>query len=54
LCRLQDRGLPACKDLLPPAGVAADADRAAAMVEDDLRTRKGAGKIDELSELRME
>ena len=48
-----DRGLPDRKDLLAPAGVAADADRAAAMVEHDLRVRKGAGKIGEFADLRM-
>src|SRR6185312_89275 len=48
-----DRGFPHRKDFLAPAGIAADADRATAMIEHDFGVRKGAGEVGEFADLRM-
>ena len=48
-----DRGFPPREDFLAPAGIAADADRPAAMIEHDFRVRKGAGEVGEFADLRM-
>jgi hypothetical protein len=45
--------LPARKDLLPMAGVGADAEHTADVVEDDRRVGKGAGEVDRVGQLRM-
>src|SRR5690242_1940738 len=51
---LLDRGLPGLEDFVAAAGIAADADDAAAMIEADPRARKGAGEIGEFAELMIE
>src|SRR5689334_22004912 len=48
---LLDRGLPGLEDLVAPAGIAADADDAAAMIEADTGVGEGAGEIGEFAEL---
>ena len=50
---LLNRGFPDRKNLFAPVGIAADADRAAAMVEYDFGVRKGTGEIGQLADLRM-
>src|SRR5262249_61727133 len=51
---LLDRRLPGLEDLAAAAGVAADADDAAAVIEADARVREGAREIGELAELVIE
>ncbi len=50
---LLDRGFPDRENLLALAGIAADAYRAAAMIEHDLGIRKGAGEIGQFADLGM-
>src|SRR5262249_6195095 len=49
---LRDALLPLAEDLVALAGIGADADRPADMVEHDRRLREGAREIDELAQLR--
>src|SRR3954465_9697007 len=51
LCECFDRLLPAGEDVLVPVRI--DADRPTAMIEHDLRVRKGAREISQLVDLRM-
>ena len=51
--QLADPRAPLGEDLVALAGVAAEADRAADMVEHDRRLGKGARQIDQLAELRV-
>src|SRR6516162_914001 len=44
---------PAGEDLRPPAGIGADPEHAANMVEDDRGVGKGAGEVDRVRQLRM-
>src|SRR5882757_1593738 len=52
-CELLDRRLPDWKSLLAFSREAADADRAAAMVEHDSGVGKGARKVGQFADLRM-
>src|SRR5690606_19270485 len=45
--------LPLDEDVVPAAGIAPEAERRAAMADDDRRLRKGARKIDEIRQLGM-
>src|SRR6202007_2671768 len=47
------RAPPPRKNSLPPPGIAAEADRAAAMVEHDFGVRKGPREIGQFADLRM-
>src|SRR6516225_4386043 len=51
--QFSDIFLPAGENLRPPAGVRADPEHAADMVEDDRRAGEGAGEIDRVRQLRM-
>src|SRR4029079_10023340 len=48
-----DRGFPHRKDFLAPPGIAADADRAAAMIEHDFGVGKAAREVVAFADLRM-
>jgi len=50
---LADTGAPVGEDGVALALVAAETDRAANMVQHDLRRRKGARQVDQVGELRM-
>src|SRR5260370_591503 len=50
---LADPTAPFSEHLVALAGIAAEADRAADMVEHDLRLGKGARQLDQLAELRV-
>src|SRR5215469_11101469 len=52
-CELADPGTPAGEDLIALAGIGAEADRPADMVEHDLRVGKGPRQVHKLSELGM-
>ncbi len=47
----RDPGAPFCKDIVAPAGVTAEANRAADMVEHDRRLGEGARQVGEFAEL---
>jgi hypothetical protein len=51
--QLDDVLLPAGEDLLAPAGIRADTEQPADLVEDDRRAGKRAGEIDRVRQLRM-
>src|SRR5215472_4680247 len=53
LCQLGDISLPAGEDFLPAAGIGANAEHAADMVEDDRRVGERAGEVDRVRQLRV-